>query len=187
MNLLRVVKYTDCLFGSREPPSCKFAGDMYSGFLYSSLYIHLGCDLNITILVQKGKGLPGLAMGICFQHPWIQSYLTLCVSSLAILLLQSLQYRSMLDAEKKSAEHGCSVKTITSKGISFKLTFATLVRTQNASFQQSGRHLHLQLLTQSITQRRLQTLMCRTDLIARQSHLVPALTTAVKLLFSELF
>lgn len=120
----------------------------YSGISYSSLYIPLGHDLNITIPVQKGKGLPGLAMGIYLQHSWLQSYLTLCVSSLALLLLQPLQYRSMLGTEKKkSAELGCSVKTITSKGLSFKWTFATLVRTQNASLQQSGRQLHLHLLT----------------------------------------
>lgn len=120
----------------------------YSGVSYSSLYIPLGHDLNIAIPVQKGKGLPGLAMQIYLQHSWLHSYLTLCVSSLAIL--QSLQYRSMLGTEKKkkSAELGCSVKTTTSKGgLSFKLTFATLVRTQNASLQQSGRQLHRHLLT----------------------------------------
>lgn len=155
--------------------------------MYSSLYIHLGYDLNITILVQKGKGLPCLAMGICFQHPWIQSYLTSLYHCWLFYFYNPYNTEACWVLKKKSAEHGCFVKTITSKGLSFKLTFATLVRIQNASFQQSGRQLHLQLLTQSITERDSQTLMCRTDLTARQSHLVPALTIATKLLFSELF
>lgn len=42
-------------------------------------------------------------MQIYLQHSWLHSYLTLCVSSLAIL--QSLQYRSMLGTEKKNQQN----------------------------------------------------------------------------------
>lgn len=38
----------------------------YSGFLYSSLYLHLGHCPNIAVIVQKGEGFPGSAMGIRF-------------------------------------------------------------------------------------------------------------------------
>lgn len=62
-------------------------------------------------------------MGIYFQHQWLQNYLTQSISSLDSSLLQSLQYCKRVFV-KESREHGWSVKTITSKELSSRLTLA---------------------------------------------------------------
>lgn len=164
----------------RETSELQICGrhEEYSGFLYSSLYLHLGHCPNIAVLVQKRKGFPCSAMGICFQHPWLQNYLTRSVSSLDILYLQPLQYRSVLGIEKESAERGCSVKTITSKGLGSKLTFLRVGENSEcipATSSSSDPDRHTKRFTDAHVH--------RAYLTAEQRHLVPALTFAVNQLF----